>query len=144
MDKFTVKQVADMLETNPETVRRWIRSGELKAEKGSNKTGNVITADALADFGNAKPKYRPSILPFITPQDILRNIRNDSYHAKPYDEPLDKAVAGNTNTLIELYTKEIIKQTDKLEKLLKEIHKTTAKLEKIRAAAEQLEQEKED
>lgn len=144
MGKFTVKQVADMLETNPETVRRWIRSGELKAEKGSNKTGNVITTDSLVDFGNAKPKYRPNILPFITPQDILRNVRNNSYHAKANDEPLDKRSAGNTNKLIEFYTNEIIKQTDKLERLLKEIHKTTAKLEKIRAAAEQLEQEKED
>lgn len=31
MDTYSVKEIADMLNTNPETVRRWIRSGNLEA-----------------------------------------------------------------------------------------------------------------
>ena len=46
MDTYNVKQIADMLNTQPETVRRWIRSGKLHAEKASRKDGHVVT-----DFG---------------------------------------------------------------------------------------------
>lgn len=61
MNTFTVQQVADILKTNPETVRRWIRSGKLKAEKTSNKTGNVILASSLENFGKIMPKYNDLI-----------------------------------------------------------------------------------
>ena len=55
------QQVADILKTNPETVRRWIRSGKLKAEKTSNKTGNVILESSLENFGKIMPKYNQLI-----------------------------------------------------------------------------------
>ena len=61
MNTFTVQQVADILKTNPETVRRWIRSGKLKAEKTSNKTGNVILESSLENFGKIMPKYNKLI-----------------------------------------------------------------------------------
>lgn len=61
METFTVRQVADILKTNPETVRRWIRSGKLKAEKTSNKTGNVILESSLENFGKIMPKYNKLI-----------------------------------------------------------------------------------
>ena len=31
MDTYSVKEIAEMLNKNPETVRRWIRSGKLEA-----------------------------------------------------------------------------------------------------------------
>ena len=37
MDTYSVKEIADMLNTNPETVRRWIRSGKLEAIQESRK-----------------------------------------------------------------------------------------------------------
>ena len=57
METYSVKQIADMLNTKPETVRRWIRTGKLKAEQSSRKDGNVITEGDLNDFLKSSPKY---------------------------------------------------------------------------------------
>lgn len=57
METYSVKQIADMLNTKPETVRRWIRSGKLKAEQSSRKDGNVITEGDLNKFLKSSPKY---------------------------------------------------------------------------------------
>lgn len=61
MVTYSVKRVAEILGTNEETVRRWIRSGKLKAEKMSNKEGNVINETALAAFAKTSPKYASAI-----------------------------------------------------------------------------------
>ena len=57
MNTYSVKQVADMLKTNPETVRRWIRSGKLIAQQDSRKGGNIIYESALREFVKTTPKY---------------------------------------------------------------------------------------
>lgn len=54
---LNVYDVANALEVNPETVRRWIRSGKLKAEQNSKKEGNIITMEAFKEFINDIPKY---------------------------------------------------------------------------------------
>ena len=36
MSMYNTKEIADLLDINEETVRRWIRSGELKAERSSS------------------------------------------------------------------------------------------------------------
>lgn len=54
---YNVKQIADMLNTQPETVRRWIRSGKLYAEKTSRKEGNVVKESDLNNFLKSSPKY---------------------------------------------------------------------------------------
>lgn len=59
MKTYSVKQIAEMLNTNPETVRRWIRSGRLKAVQTSRKGGNVVTEAELDRFIRATPKYLP-------------------------------------------------------------------------------------
>ena len=46
-----------MLNTNPETVRRWIRSGKLEAIQESRKGGNVVTKSMLDAFLKTSPKY---------------------------------------------------------------------------------------
>ena len=58
MKTYNVKEVAKMLNTNPETVRRWIREGKLIADKSSRKSGNMITESALKGFLQAYPKYK--------------------------------------------------------------------------------------
>lgn len=57
MKTYSVKQIAKMLQTNPETVRRWIRDDKLKAEQVSRKGGNVVTEAELKRFIKATPKY---------------------------------------------------------------------------------------
>ena len=55
---FRVKDVADLLLTNGETIRLWIKKGRLKAiSLGSNKGGYRITKDSLDDFLDENPKY---------------------------------------------------------------------------------------
>ena len=57
MKTYTVKEVAEMLNTNPETVRRWIRSGKLEAIQSSRKEGNIVTDAMLTSFIERTPKY---------------------------------------------------------------------------------------
>lgn len=54
---YTVKEIAELLGTNPETVRRWIRSGKLEAIQSSRKEGNVVTNAMLTSFIERTPKY---------------------------------------------------------------------------------------
>ena len=62
MQFYTVKQVAETLKTNEETVRRWIRTGKLEAIQNSKKEGNLISADALNKFVKETPKYTETLL----------------------------------------------------------------------------------
>ena len=57
VDTYSVKEIAEMLNTNPETVRRWIRSGKLEAIQESRKGGNVVTKQMLDAFLKTSPKY---------------------------------------------------------------------------------------
>ena len=59
MNSYTVKQVSQLLKTNEETVRRWIRSGKLSATLESKKGGHTISSESLNDFINQAPKYAP-------------------------------------------------------------------------------------
>lgn len=61
MKSYSVKQIAEMLHTNPETVRRWIRDKKLKAVQISKKTGNIVTEEELTKFIKSTPKYLPSL-----------------------------------------------------------------------------------
>ena len=60
---YSVKEIADLLDTNPETVRRWIRSGKLNAADDSKKKGEnkVILESALNSFLKASPQYAAKI-----------------------------------------------------------------------------------
>ena len=57
MESYNVKDVAKLLGTSEETVRRWIRSGKLKASMDSRKEGSVITEAMLKEFVKTTPKY---------------------------------------------------------------------------------------
>lgn len=61
MDTYTVKEVAKMMNTSEETVRRWIRSGKLKANMNSRKKGSVITDAMLREFVKNTPKYAAAL-----------------------------------------------------------------------------------
>lgn len=57
MGTYSVKQIADILETNEETVRRWIRNKKLKAYSSTQKGAKAITEDDFKDFLSRMPKY---------------------------------------------------------------------------------------
>ena len=56
MKSYTVEEISKMLGKNPETVRRWIRSGKLKATQDSRKKGNLVTETELTRFLNTSGK----------------------------------------------------------------------------------------
>lgn len=58
MRNYNVAEIAKLLSVNEETVRRWIRSGDLKSIQVSKKNGNVINEQNLYEFIETKPKYR--------------------------------------------------------------------------------------
>ena len=70
MKSFNIYQVSQMLDMNQETVRRWIRSGSLKASLSSRKDGYEIRPKALADFLREHPKYADAVLSSL--KDALR------------------------------------------------------------------------
>lgn len=57
MKSFSVKQIADILGKNPETIRRWIRDGKLIAKQSSRKNGSVIAEDSFRSFLGNYPQY---------------------------------------------------------------------------------------
>lgn len=54
---YSVAEIATALGTNQETVRRWIRSGALTAEKGSLREGHKISDADIQIFLAKHPKY---------------------------------------------------------------------------------------
>lgn len=57
MKFYSVQEVASMLHTNPETIRRWIRADKLAASIVSDKGGHMISEEALRAFAKTSPKY---------------------------------------------------------------------------------------
>lgn len=57
MKTYNVKEIAEMLNTNPETVRRWIRDKKLDATIESKKGGHIVYEAALNEFLKSSPKY---------------------------------------------------------------------------------------
>ena len=57
-NEYTVNEVAEIFQTNPETVRKWIKTEKLTAYKGnSKKEGMRITEKSLEKFLSVYPKY---------------------------------------------------------------------------------------
>jgi len=50
MEFYTVKDIAEMLSVNEETVRRWIRDGKLDAERGNGRQGSKVNDISLKKF----------------------------------------------------------------------------------------------
>ena len=64
---YTVEQAAVILQRSEEQVRRYIRSGKLKANfSGSRKVGYVISANDLIEF-TSQTKTRP-----VKKQELLK------------------------------------------------------------------------
>lgn len=63
MRTYTVNGVAQMLDVDQETVRRWIRRGKLEAEGADTSQGvpKKVTEDSLRTFASSNKKYSDKI-----------------------------------------------------------------------------------
>jgi excisionase family DNA binding protein len=57
MKSYSVEQISKMLNTNPETVRRWIRNDKLHATRASKKSGWEVSEEDLKRFLTTSKKY---------------------------------------------------------------------------------------
>lgn len=57
MRTYTIREISKRLSVNPETVRRWVRHGELKSTMICKKDGYIIQQCELEAFINRYPKY---------------------------------------------------------------------------------------
>ena len=77
---YSTKEISELFGVDNETVRRWIRTGELKAEQSSRKRGNIVYEKDLLDFIYDKPKYKNMISSKIQPINntfLLNDLLND-------------------------------------------------------------------
>ena len=107
MNKYTVHDISKMLNVDPETVRRWIRTGNLNGTAMSKKGGYFVNEMELMKFVANKPKYRTLML------------QRDLHVHETYD---DLVKASLRQTLQDLISKRdrINKYIAQLETLLKE------------------------
>ena len=57
MKRYRVHDISEMLNVDPETVRRWVRKGELVGTATSKKGGYYVDEYDLMAFITKKPKY---------------------------------------------------------------------------------------
>ena len=144
MKKYSVKQVADMLKTNPETVRRWIRNDKIKSNYTSDKEGYMITEDSLREFLKSKPKYAAIVAATLSMPTgalammiggLVAGILNISdTNKKITDIDIEKTVENK----IALLTKEINKKGEEILKLKTEIEELQKSVEKYTYILEKL------
>lgn len=126
MKTYTVKEIAELLGTNPETVRRWIRDGKLQAEANSKKKGEnkVILEGALNAFLKAFPKYAATLAAPLTlgvgaaTLGVLGVTNAVLAVRKAKEQELDKARVGVDSVYAFIATR-ISEERTKLESLLK-------------------------
>ena len=57
MKRYKIHDISEMLNVDPETVRRWVRKGELVGTATSKKGGYYVDEYDLMVFVTKKPKY---------------------------------------------------------------------------------------
>lgn len=144
MNTYTVSQISEMLDTQEETVRRWIRDGKLKAVKTSNKTGNIVTEEDLNEFLRRTPKYSNVALASLAGAGMIAGytgIVAAALGAKVLSNSLDNKLSktNNEKTIKALLKKKISenevlieKKHNKIQCLQKEVSELEIKNESLR------------
>lgn len=159
MDTYSVKEIADMLNTNPETVRRWIRSGKLKSIQESRKGGNVVTKSMLDAFLKTSPKYA-SIATGLLASSVGLTTATAALVGGIITQQLikeDEIKKANVNTAeirkllssnIESYTEKIARKKKSMQLLQEEIEEEQQRINDakklIKALDEKVQEQKED
>ncbi len=129
---YSVKEISEMFNTNPETVRRWIRSGKLKATQKSRKSGNYVTEETLKEFIDSTPKYSKKTKGPLAVLGVTAGVLFAEFLSKQpkKNKTIDKKDQEHIikNNIINL-EKSIINKNNMIEQLLKEVDKEKQALE---------------
>ena len=137
-EEYTVNEVASILQTNPETVRKWIKKGDLSATPGnSKKEGMRIDESALESFLSENPKYTAqayitATLAILTggvsiPASIIFNAQRHAKAKKQQDSICNSRIKASVIIqLLEDEIKQELETIDEKEKQLESIEKEIA------------------
>ena len=90
---YTVSEISSLLDASPDTIRRWIRSGELIAIQTSRKEGNQITEDDLLKFLRSKPRYRAVVGRIMTERMLNKAGNTPARTLKTEKSPIEDILA---------------------------------------------------
>lgn len=101
MNTYSVKEIAEMLNTNPETVRRWIRDKKLDATIESKKGGHIVSEAALQAFLRTSPKYASTAMASLAGAAVMSTVMVGGLIAQKLidSDQLKKARISNNNVV---------------------------------------------
>lgn len=135
---YKVNEVATLLGTNEETVRRWIRIDKLHASQQSKKTGNIISDDDLRTFLQDYPKYFKR---FMASTASVAEQTTANFIAGLGLSILGAAGVTAVKILRTNRTKDDISQEDIIRFAKQQIDKLEARIKQKRSAIAELEEE---
>lgn len=156
MKTYSVKEIAEMLNTNPETVRRWIRDKKLDATIESKKGGHIVYEAALHEFLKSSPKYaaaaKASLAGAVVGAAILPTVMVGGLVAQKLidAEQLKKARISNKDVInflcgeIKRYTEAIKAKEDTIHQLQKQIEADQSQITEFQKLIDSLSAKKED
>lgn len=152
MKTYNVKEIAEMLNTNPETVRRWIRDKKLDATIESKKGGHIIYESALQTFLESSPKYAASAKASLAGAVVLSTVMMGGLIAQKLidTEQVKKARISNEDVIH--YLQEEIKKCleaiktkeDTVQQLQKQIETDYLQIAEYQKLIDSLSEEKEE
>lgn len=146
MKDYNVQQVSNLLKTNPETVRRWIRSGKLKAVQDSRKGGNIISEEALKNFMHETPKYAGLVATIFAPAavalpiaigSLMGSVMSAIYGQKKTEVTLDD-IEKYLMKEIERYEKSVVQKKKTIKQLQAEVLNDEKQIESYKYALKNL------
>ena len=145
-----------MLNTNPETVRRWIRDKKLDATIESKKGGHIVYEAALHEFLKSSPKYaaaaKASLAGAVVGAAVLPTVMVGGLVAQKLidAEQLKKARISNKDVInflrgeIQRYTEAIKAKEDTIHQLQKQIEADQSQIAEFQKLIDSLSAKKED
>lgn len=156
MKTYSVKEIAEMLNTNPETVRRWIRDKKLDATIESKKGGHIVYEAALHEFLKSSPKYaaaaKASLVGAVVGAAVLPTVMVGGLVAQKLidEEQLKKVRISNKDVInflrgeIQRYTEAIKAKEDTIHQLQKQIEADRSQITEFQKMIDSLSVKKED
>lgn len=156
MKTYSVKEIAEMLNTNSETVRRWIRDKKLDATIESKKGGHIVYEAALHEFLKSSPKYaaaaKASLAGAVVGAAVLPTVMVGGLVAQKLidAEQLKKARISNKDVInflrgeIQRYTEAIKAKEDTIYQLQKQIEADQSQIAEFQKLIDSLSAKMED